>query len=59
MFQYAIDMANEKLLADENFRLEGEAIAIDFGNELNISHCLCGLLEVSGNMSLASLRLNI
>lgn len=46
MFQYAIEMANEKLLAEESFRLEGEAVAIDFGNELNISQSLCGLLEV-------------
>lgn len=46
MFQYAIEMANEKLLAEENFRLEGEAIAIDLGNELNVSQSLCGLLEV-------------
>lgn len=46
MFQYAIEMVNENLLADENFRLEGEAVAIDFGNELNVSQNLCGLLEV-------------
>lgn len=46
MFQYAIEKANEKLLAEENFRLEGEAVAIDFGNELNVSQSLCGLLEV-------------
>lgn len=46
MFQYAIEMANGKILADEKFRLEGEAVAIDFGNELNVSQCLCGLLEV-------------
>lgn len=46
MFQYAIEMANEKLLAEEKFRLEGEAIEIDFGNELNISRSLCALLEV-------------
>lgn len=46
MFQYAIEMANEKLLADQDFRLNGEAVAIDFGNELNISQSLCGLFEV-------------
>lgn len=48
MFEYAIEMANEKLLAAEKFRLSGEAVAIEFGNELNISHSLCGLFEVSG-----------
>lgn len=51
MFQYAIEMANEKLLAAENFRLEGEAIAIDFGNELNISQSLCGLFEVCNTLN--------
>lgn len=47
MFQYAIEKANEKLLADEEFQLEGEVIEIDFGNEFNTSHSICGLLEVS------------
>lgn len=46
MFEYAIEMANEKLLAEEKFRLSGEAVTIDFGNELNISQSLCGLFEV-------------
>lgn len=46
MFQYAIERTNEKLLVGETFRLEGEAVAIDFGNEMNISRCLCELLEV-------------
>lgn len=46
MFQYAIEMANEKLLAGEKFRLNGEAVTIDFGNELNTSQSLCGLFEV-------------
>lgn len=46
MFEYAIEMANEKLLAEEKFRLSGEVVTIDYGNELNISLSLCGLFEV-------------
>lgn len=46
IFQYAIEKANEKLLAEEEFRLEGEVAEIDFGNELNISRSLCGMFEV-------------
>lgn len=46
IFQYAIEMANEKLLADEQFRLEAEVAEIDLGNELNISRSICGILEV-------------
>lgn len=46
IFEYAIKMANEKLLADETFRLEAEVTEIDFGNELNISRSICGILEV-------------
>lgn len=46
IFQYAIEMANEKLLANEGFHLNGESVVIDFGNELNISQSLCGLFEV-------------
>lgn len=46
IFQYAIERVNEKLLAEEQFRLEGEVAEIEYGNELNISRSLCGLLEV-------------
>lgn len=47
IFQYAIEKANEKLLAKEDFRLEAEIAEIEFGNEFNISRSICGILEVS------------
>lgn len=46
IFQFAIEQANEKLLTEEEFRLEGEVIEIGYGNEITISRGLCGLLEV-------------
>lgn len=46
MFQYAIEQANEKLLKEEEFKLEGEVAEIVYGNEFTISQGLCGLLEV-------------
>lgn len=46
IFQYAIERVNEQLLAEEEFRLEGELAEIAFGDEYNISRSLCGLLEV-------------
>lgn len=47
ILQYAIEKANEKLLAEEDFRLEAEVTEIEFGNEFNISRSICGILEVS------------
>lgn len=47
MLQYAIEQVNEKLLAEEEFRLEGAVSDIMPGDEYNISRALCGLLEVS------------
>lgn len=46
MLQYAIEQVNEKLLAEEEFRLEGAVSDIMPGDEYNISRALCGLLEV-------------
>lgn len=46
MFQFAIEKANENLLNEEKFRLEGEVVDISYGNEITVSHSLCGLLEV-------------
>lgn len=45
-FQFAIEQANEKLLKDEEFQLEGQVADITFGNEVSVSRALCGLLEV-------------
>lgn len=47
ILQYAIEKANENLLAEEDFRLEAEVAEIEFGNEFNISRSICGILEVS------------
>lgn len=46
IFEYAIEQANEKLLKEEGFQLEGEVAEIVYGNEVTISRGLCGLLEV-------------
>lgn len=46
IFQFAIEHANEKLLKEEEFRLEGEDVEISYGNEVTISRGLCGLVEV-------------
>lgn len=46
IFEYAIEQANEKLLNEEAFRLEGEVAEIAYGNEITISRGLCGMLEV-------------
>ncbi|XP_055300709.1 glutamate receptor ionotropic, kainate 2-like isoform X1 [Sitodiplosis mosellana] len=45
IFEYAIEQVNEKLLKDEEFKLEGEVAEIVYGNEITISQGLCGLLE--------------
>lgn len=46
-FQYAIEKANENLLSEEKFKLEGHVADIVYGNEVTTSRGLCGLLEVS------------
>lgn len=46
IFQYAIEQANEKLLNEEEFQLEGQVAEIEYGNEVTVSRGLCGLLEV-------------
>lgn len=45
IFQYAIERVNENLLAEDNFKLEGQVAEIVYGNEITISRGLCGLLE--------------
>lgn len=47
MFQFAIEKANENLLNEEKFRLEGDVVDISYGDEFSVSRSLCGLLEVS------------
>lgn len=49
IFQYAIEQANEKLLNEEEFQLEGQVAEIEYGNEVTVSRGLCGLLEVCYN----------
>lgn len=46
MLSYAIEHANEKLLSEDEFKLASEVVEIMFGNEIDITRSICGLLEV-------------
>ena len=46
VFEYAIEIANKELLADEEFQMKSHVLEVPFGDDYLISRNLCKMLKV-------------
>lgn len=46
MFDYAIETANNDILAEDDFKLKGLVKEVPFGNEFQVAQNACQLLKV-------------